>query len=515
MATSDGASVILTWTDNSNEETAFRIDVAPGPINTDADVTEYATVAANVTTYTYSTLPNTTRYFRILAITATYQSDPSNVISITTPDAPLPPANFVANVGPTSDKDVLLTWSDLPSETGYEIERSANGGAWLGLVSFGSDVTTYTDATTAYNSEYGYRIKATTPSGTSAPSPAAYAQTRTTTVTMVSVSSTWNADVSWFTSIAVAPDGTAHVSHLDHTWGDTWYTQIIPIGGSSSQVINPGFPETLGWTGTSLARETNGTIHVVANDVYTDHIYYLTPGSPPAWSATAIAYSGATDRASLRLAPGDKPHIIYQQGSQLYHAFISSGGWTSEFAASNVPDHFDFCIDATGGLHVAFRRPIPGGFELVYARKSGAGSWSTTVVPSAGTPEYVSVAVDAGADPHIAYNELTTYGLHHATNAGGSWTTEMIHQTPGGSWGRFSSIAIDSGTGRIHVAYSDMLYENLRYARKDPAGTWQLKLLDAVGTVGRWTSLALGPAGVYISYGDLTNGDLKVASGAP
>lgn len=512
----DGTSIALSWTDTSAQETGFRVEIAPSPIATSSDVTEYAIVGANITTYTYATAPNTTRYFRVFATTSTHQSGPSNVVSVTTPNVPLGPSNFVANVGPTSDKNALLTWTDTPSETGYDLERSENGGAWTSLVSLGANATTHTDTTTVYDTEYRYRIRATSGGGPGPWSTSAPTQTRTTSVTLHVVPPVSTEDISWFTSLAVAPDGTAHISHLDQTWGDTVYTQILSGGGSSSQYINPGFPETLGWTGTSIVRDSGGVVHVVANDVYTNAIYYLTPtGGIPAWSPMTVSASTITDRAIVKLGPADVPHVVFQQGTYLRHGFLSGGTWTSEPVAGNAPDYFGFATGASGALHVSFRRPIAGGYELVYATSAGGGSWSTTVVPTAGSPEFNSIAVDGAGAVHIVYNETTTWGLHHATNASGSWATEVIHQTPGGSWGRFNAVAIESATGRIHVSYQDMLYENLRYARKDPAGTWQLKLLDVAGATGRWTSLALGPAGVYVSCGDATSKELRLLKGTP
>ncbi len=101
------------------------------------------------------------------------------------------------------------------------------------------------------------------------------------------------------------------------------------------------------------------------------------------------------------------------------------------------------------------------------------------------------------------------------TNASGAWVTEVVDQNAAGSLGDHNSIAIDQVTGRIHVAYQAGNLD-LHYARKDPAGAWVRSVLDTVGDVGRYTSIAVDAAGnIHVSYEDATNSDLKRLSGAP
>jgi hypothetical protein len=511
-ATAAGAAIDLAWTDASTGETGFRVEIAPVPIASDADITEFATVPADATAYSYPAGPNVTRYFRVAAFTATSQSPWSNVASATTADLPPAPGNFTAHVGPVSDVDVLLGWGDLPNETAYQIERSEGGGSWVAVATLGANATAYTDEGTAYDREYRYRVRGTNAAGAGAWSEVATVQTRTTSWSTYSLSQP-SADVSWFPSIAVASAGNARVSHYDATWGDVLFSQFTgsALTAHANSPINPGFPDSLGYTGTSLALDGAGAPHLVANDVFNEGIYYLTsPGWP--WTAELIAASSDSDRARIALAPGGVPHVVYQQGTNLHHAVRTGpNAWSSELVASNAPDHFAFAIDGLGTLHVVYRRPAGPAHELVHTSQSGGGGWTPSVVPTNGSPEHVSAACDGSGNVHVAYNQTTTWGLSYATNAGGSWAGETVHLTRGGSWGRFNSIAVNPSTGRVHVSYSDMLYDNLRYAWKDPGGAWQLRLLDGVGVVGRGTSLGLDPAGgVYIAYSDATNGDLKL-----
>jgi FtsP/CotA-like multicopper oxidase with cupredoxin domain len=77
------ATVTLTWTDNSNNETGFLVQRADdaafafGVVN--------ATVAGNITTYNETATRGKTYYYRVLAFNDTTQSGWSNTANVTTP----------------------------------------------------------------------------------------------------------------------------------------------------------------------------------------------------------------------------------------------------------------------------------------------------------------------------------------------------------------------------------------------------------------------------------------------
>jgi hypothetical protein len=82
------AQFTLTWTDNSTNETGFRIERAAG-LNATQGFVEIATVGAGVTSYVDAGLPNATAYsYRLRAYNAAGNSGYSNVASGTTPPEP-------------------------------------------------------------------------------------------------------------------------------------------------------------------------------------------------------------------------------------------------------------------------------------------------------------------------------------------------------------------------------------------------------------------------------------------
>jgi hypothetical protein len=93
-----GAQFTLTWTDNSTNETGFRIERAPG-LNATTGFAQIAEVGANVTTYVDAGLPNSTSYsYRLRAYNAAGNSGYSNTASGTTPANTPPTITAIADI---------------------------------------------------------------------------------------------------------------------------------------------------------------------------------------------------------------------------------------------------------------------------------------------------------------------------------------------------------------------------------------------------------------------------------
>jgi hypothetical protein len=81
-ATQSSTKILLSWSDNSSDETGFRIERSLLPAS---GFTEIATVGADETSYLSTGLsPNTTYYYRILSYKALEDSSYSNTDSATT-----------------------------------------------------------------------------------------------------------------------------------------------------------------------------------------------------------------------------------------------------------------------------------------------------------------------------------------------------------------------------------------------------------------------------------------------
>jgi FtsP/CotA-like multicopper oxidase with cupredoxin domain len=287
-------TVTLSWTDNSLNETGFRIQRA-----TDAAFTTgvtNVTVGGNVTTYTDSTIAgNQTYYYRVSAInvvgdtwdysnpalnegagfpTMSMESAFSNTVTVMVAQVPpAAPSNLVATVQAslTTGPRIRLTFFDnARDETGFVIERSVNGGAFAVLTTLparaNTGSVTYTDGNAVLAATtYSYRVFAVngaTPSDASAPAtvtvppaplaPANFRATTRVTRTTARVDLTWvdssnnesrfviqRATDAAFTTGVVTVNRAANSTTLAQTGlprGATYYYRIVAQNGYGQSV---------------------------------------------------------------------------------------------------------------------------------------------------------------------------------------------------------------------------------------------------------------------------------------
>jgi hypothetical protein len=164
----------LSWTDNSSNETGFKIERGTDGIS----FSQIATVGANVTTYQNTTglSANTTYYYRVRAYNS-QNSNYSNAASATTlPNPPSAPTNLNSSV--ISQTQINLSWTDNASnETGFKIERSTDGTNYNQIDTVGVNMNSYQNTGLTANTLYYYRVRAYNTGGNSGYSNVRYATT--------------------------------------------------------------------------------------------------------------------------------------------------------------------------------------------------------------------------------------------------------------------------------------------------------------------------------------------------
>lgn len=127
--------------------------------------------------------------------------------------------------------------------------------------------------------------------------------------------------------------------------------------------------------------------------------------------------------------------------------------------------------------------------------------------------------------PAVAYYDRTSDALGFAIgtvkDGGVTWATEEVDSYPDenglnpGDAGKYTSMAV-AADGTVWVVYQDTSNGPLKYARRDPKGTWAIGNAD-IGAgpgsdAGYWASVALDPSGNPVAaHFDNNKGTLRVA----
>ena len=175
-----GPQVKLTWRDNAINENGFVIERSTDGVNFTQIATAPARSSTGNVTFTDTTIKasqTTQAYtYRVAAgnVAGLSAYATSNTIAVSVVALPAAPTNAVAmlQTGPT----IALTWIDnATNETGFVIQRSANGGAFAQIATVSAFSGTGTPPAfidtvqaVATNTTYSYRVAATNAGGTSA-----------------------------------------------------------------------------------------------------------------------------------------------------------------------------------------------------------------------------------------------------------------------------------------------------------------------------------------------------------
>ena len=157
----NGWAVNVTWTDNSTDETGFRVERSA----TDAGPwTSIGSTGPGATSFDDWQFPSSEQpaCYRVFAVNSYGNSGPSNVDCTT---VPIGPTNLGATVA--GDGSVDLTWTDVSSvEDGFAVYRWTAQGAFTLVGTSPANAAGYHDPWVG-DSTYYYRVYATKESGTS------------------------------------------------------------------------------------------------------------------------------------------------------------------------------------------------------------------------------------------------------------------------------------------------------------------------------------------------------------
>ncbi|MCA8962651.1 MAG: T9SS type A sorting domain-containing protein [Planctomycetes bacterium] len=286
----------------------------------------------------------------------------------------------------------------------------------------------------------------------------------------------------------------------------------VPVGGYTG----PLFEVT--WTNEAPQGIFGEGLLVVSADAPADPMtasaaFTLHAPGVNAFCVEATGFDAATSSIAVNDSTGTGL-IAYNDGGagSLELASVVGQSWTTETIATGIGTSAapSLGLDGNLGPHVVFFDDIGG--DLGYAERAG-GIWTVSLVDTAGiVGAWPSLLVEPSGDLHVSYYDATNQDLRYAERIAGVWSVEIA--VAADAVAKYSSIALDE-SGEPNISYFDESAGALAIAWRD-GGVWMSETIDAaVGPVGTWTSLAIRDGIRSIGYRDETPGAeaLKLATG--
>lgn len=279
-------SIRLDWIDNSSNETGFKVERST---NGTTYTVVQTTAESEISFIDNGLTANTNYLYRVRATNSGGDSAPSNVVSVMTlPAPPSAPTGLNASLQVQPNPYTLqvnLSWVDASNnETGFRIERSADGVTFGQIATVAEGVINYADGTVAPDGSYSYRVIATNAGGESAPSnvatvstpPAAPTNARLSGITSNSIQVFWTDNSSKETSFLIQRS-------LD---GIT-FTDRSEVGANITTFSDTGLAGATEYTYRVFAKNSAGTS--AASNAVKDTTLPNPPAAPNSLAAAAVS----------------------------------------------------------------------------------------------------------------------------------------------------------------------------------------------------------------------------------
>jgi FtsP/CotA-like multicopper oxidase with cupredoxin domain len=382
-----GPVVDLTWNDKATNETGFGVErstdggttwtpIATPPANPVNGATAWtdATVTAG-STYSYrvgAVGPGGPQYSG--TVTVQLVATPTTLVAV-----------------PLAGPAVGLAWNDnATNETGYQVERSANGGAWTAIANLGAIAgpnASYTDSTVTRGTDYQYRVSAVNGNDRATSNVASsYVIAAPTGLTATQVAGP-AAALSWS---GRAPSFLVERS----TDGGTTWTSVITLGPGNGLITYTDPGATPGRTYTYRVTAVNGPDQVSSGNVSVPIV------APP----TNLAFTLLNNPVRVRLTWTD--------------AATNETGYVVERSTGGGAFTQVGTVGVRNGGTVTFTGPATRGVTYTYrvAAVSGASrGYSANLSVLVGTPPLVA-GVTGSATVRTATTENLTVRWSDAPN---------------------------------------------------------------------------------------------------
>ncbi|HEY2953640.1 MAG TPA: PKD domain-containing protein, partial [Candidatus Eisenbacteria bacterium] len=392
-----GGAVALSWRDNSTNEDGFEIEESADSVN----FTPVEIGGPESITFTRAGLPPATpMWFRVRATNAFGPSSYSNVAFATTKAIPVEVPVLAAATA--SSSSISLSWNNVASETGYELQRSPDGvSGWTPIAQLGADVVRFTDSGRLSLTQYFYRIRALGPcsfaTGFSATAQAMTSGSITAPGSLVAKSSSWTrVNLTW-------------IDKSNNEWG-------FNVQRSTSSSFSPVTEFSVGANVAGFADSS-----VAPSTLYYYRVRAFAGTVFSSWTSSARLTIPADSTKMLPPAPG-RPALTTSAGPVILVKWIDysvyEDGFSIERSTSsgflpvtlitvgkNVTSYVD-SVGLTKGVKYYYRLRS---FNVVgYSKYTNSSSITASTATAAAAPAASSMASEASAsvDPAPAMLQL-------------------------------------------------------------------------------------------------------------
>ncbi|MBN1107692.1 MAG: fibronectin type III domain-containing protein [Bacteroidales bacterium] len=320
------SQINLTWTDNSNNETGFRIERSPN----NSTWTEIATVNAGVTSYENTGLTaSTPYYYRVRSYNSAGNSSFTSAASATTQASPpAAPTNLTATAA--SSVQINLAWTDnANNEQNFILERAPGGTSDFAVIAtLNPNTTTYSNSGLTASTPYNYRVKAVNAGGSSAYSNVAGATTSpAATIPTISAPAT---STGTFTITMTYPFG----GYLGSS-SDGYYLEESTTSPSSGFALVRSNTNTRVTSWSTSFTKTTGTYY------YRVRCYNVNQYSPYS-NVISVAVNATPPKAILHITNNTKYDMIDIRLNNVQHVtqsgtgILIGGSYNVEFTSSGT-----------------------------------------------------------------------------------------------------------------------------------------------------------------------------------
>lgn len=277
------------------------------------------------------------------------------------------------------------------------------------------------------------------------------------------VDGTWNSQIidaasqcGYNTVIAIDSQGYTHIMYMDVT--ESWAWTLMYANNVNEGYVIYDLGQTI-YYGFDMTLDSNDNVHVAYHPQGANVMSYGT-NAGGSWSFNMI------DEGAIEVFPGaefsiatdsqNRPHIAAVTSSDPVHLIYASydgSSWNVESpdGTTKTLRYLDLAIDSNDKAHMVYvLDPVR---NVKYVTNAG-GSWTSNVIEGTleVTNQCVSIVTDSSDNVHITYIDLWPKHLHYATNEGGSWTYDDLDLA---TWtDTYGDMVIDSD-GNLHQIARD------------------------------------------------------------